>query len=104
MNTMPHKLKTADEKKSYWQDLHRDCFACGISNSLGLHLQSLRHGVTHAVCLGLVDGAFRRLQAAGISVLHAGDKRRIAQLFAGDTLQNLSPFDPAKLCDHHHHE
>lgn len=64
----------------------------------------VNQGVSHVICLGIGDGAFRRLRAAGISVLHAGKNRRIDQVLSEDSLQDLNPFDPANLCDHHHHD
>lgn len=61
----------------------------------------IAQGVTHVICLGIGDGAFRRLNAAGIQVLSAGKLRWVHQALAAP--ETLTPFDPARLCDHHDH-
>jgi predicted Fe-Mo cluster-binding NifX family protein len=62
----------------------------------------LQQGVTHVVCLGIGDGAYRRLQAGGVTVLHAGKHRWIRDAARAACDQELEPFQPRHLCDHTH--
>jgi len=66
----------------------------------------LEQGVTHVICLGIGDGAYQRLQAGGVTVLHAGTHRWIQPALQAAHHQELEPFQPENLCDHtheHHH-
>ena len=64
----------------------------------------LQQDVTHVICLGIGDGAYKRLKAGGVTVLNAGNHRWIRDALHAAQAGELSPFDPAGLCDHHHPE
>lgn len=62
-----------------------------------------KQGVTHVICLGIGDGAYRRLQAGGVAVLQAGDHVWIRDALGAAHRGELKPFHEADLCDHHAH-
>lgn len=64
----------------------------------------LRQGVTHVVCLGIGDGAYQRLESGGVTVLDADKHRWVRDALRAAQTRELPRFDPARLCDHHHHD
>ena len=66
----------------------------------------LQQDVTHVICLGIGEGAYKRLKAGGVTVLHAGPHRWIQPALEAAQNQELEAFQTENLCDHtheHHH-
>ena len=64
----------------------------------------LRQNVTHVVCLGIGDGAYRRLRTGGVTILSAEKHRWIRDALQAAHTGKLPLFDTSRLCDHHHQD